>query len=171
MSDYSDRLFQGVGRAVDKRQISGEHQQADIYRPGGETARQRHDVRTRHHQGNSTCMLCTVIYYFASAAVTLRHISASLSNNNNLHKPALPVKNWRILLIQSFTARMPLLMATSEFRLQRRCWSFPLRCYLVLMSLSHTHTCLTAPFPGLPGWAGNVSHAYLFILNFLLLMQ
>jgi len=33
----------------------------------------------------------------------------------NLHQPAPPVKNWRILLVQSFTASacMPLLMATS----------------------------------------------------------
>jgi len=32
-----------------------------------------------------------------------------------------PVKNWRILLEQSFTARMPLLMAASIFGLGRRC--------------------------------------------------
>jgi len=36
---------------------------------------------------------------------------------------APPVKNWRILLVQSFTAHMPLLMATSTFVLGRRCWS------------------------------------------------
>jgi len=31
----------------------------------------------------------------------------------NLHQLAAPaVKNWRILLVQSFTAHMPLLMAT-----------------------------------------------------------
>jgi len=29
-------------------------------------------------------------------------------------------------MVQSFTARMPLLMATSEFVLGRRCWSSPL---------------------------------------------
>jgi len=39
---------------------------------------------------------------------------------DNLHWPASPVKNWRILLEQSFTARMALLMATSAFRLGRR---------------------------------------------------
>jgi len=34
----------------------------------------------------------------------------------NLHWPdASPVNNWRILLVQSFTAGMPLLMATSAF--------------------------------------------------------
>jgi len=30
---------------------------------------------------------------------------------------AMRVKNWRILLVQSFTAHMPLLMATSTFGL------------------------------------------------------
>jgi len=34
---------------------------------------------------------------------------------------APPVKNWSILLEQSFTACTPLLMATSTFRLGRRC--------------------------------------------------
>jgi len=31
----------------------------------------------------------------------------------NLRQPAPPVTNWRILLVQSFTAHMRLLMATS----------------------------------------------------------
>jgi len=49
----------------------------------------------------------------------------------NLRKPdAPPVKNWRILLVQSFTACMPLLTATSTFRLGRRHWSSPQQCYL-----------------------------------------
>ena len=34
-----------------------------------------------------------------------------------LRWPAPPVKNWRILLVQSFTARMPLLTADSTFAL------------------------------------------------------
>ena len=48
----------------------------------------------------------------------------------NLHWLALPVKKWRILLVQSFTARMPLLMANSTFGLCRRRWSSPQQCYL-----------------------------------------
>jgi len=40
---------------------------------------------------------------------------------DNLRQPAPPVKNWRILLEQSFTAHMPLLTATSTFGLGRRC--------------------------------------------------
>ena len=32
-----------------------------------------------------------------------------------LRWPAPPVKNWRILLVQSFTARMPLLTAHSHY--------------------------------------------------------
>jgi len=35
-----------------------------------------------------------------------------------------------ILLVQSFTARMPLLKATSAFGLCRRHWSTPQQCYL-----------------------------------------
>ena len=42
----------------------------------------------------------------------------------NLRWPAPPVKNWRILLVQSFTART----ATSIFG--GRCWSSPQQCYL-----------------------------------------
>jgi len=49
----------------------------------------------------------------------------------NLCKPnAPPVNNWRILLVQSFAARMPLLTATSTFGLGRRRWSSPQQCYL-----------------------------------------
>jgi len=40
------------------------------------------------------------------------------------------VNNWRILLVQSFTARMPLLKPTSRFRLGRRRWSSPQQCHL-----------------------------------------
>jgi len=32
-----------------------------------------------------------------------------------------PFKNWRILLEQCFTASVPLAVATSAFRLERRC--------------------------------------------------
>ena len=44
-------------------------------------------------------------------------------NGHYTGQPALagtPVKNWGILLQQSFTASMPLLMATSAFRAERR---------------------------------------------------
>jgi len=39
------------------------------------------------------------------------------------------VKNWKILLVQSFAAPMPLLTATSAFGLGRRRWSSQ-QCYL-----------------------------------------
>ena len=39
-------------------------------------------------------------------------------------------KNWRISFVQSFTARMPWLTATTAFRLGRRCCSSPQQCYL-----------------------------------------
>ena len=48
----------------------------------------------------------------------------------NLSYPAPPVKNWRIFLVQSFTARMPLLSATSAFELRRIRWSSAQQCYL-----------------------------------------
>ena len=48
----------------------------------------------------------------------------------NLHQPAPPVKNWRILLVKSFTARAPLLTATSAFGLGRKRWISPQQCYL-----------------------------------------
>jgi len=57
----------------------------------------------------------------------------------NLCQPAPPVKNWRILLEQSYTAYMPLLMATSAFRLRRRRWSSPQRC---LPAPSPYHHCV-----------------------------
>ena len=40
------------------------------------------------------------------------------------------VKNWRILSVQSFTARMRLLAATSTFGLGKGRWSSPQQCYL-----------------------------------------
>ena len=51
-------------------------------------------------------------------------------NDNNSRFTAPPVKNWKILLVQSFTARMPLLMAIGAFRLRKRRWSSPQQCYL-----------------------------------------
>ena len=64
-----------------------------------------------------------------------------LYNDNNNHRftaitqvtlcyLAPTVNNWRILLVQSFTAHMPLLTATSAFGLGRRRWSSPRQCYL-----------------------------------------
>ena len=55
------------------------------------------------------------------------HVERSIVIQNTTSKPALAStsKNWRILLVQSFTTCMPLLMATSAFRLGRRCWSPP----------------------------------------------
>ena len=37
--------------------------------------------------------------------------------------------------MQSFTAHMPLLMATSAFELQRKCWSSPQQCYLYCLCM------------------------------------
>ena len=67
------------------------------------------------------------IYFNFTYQPTTR-FTAIIQVNLNLLAP--PVKNWRILLVQSFTARMPLLMATSTLRLGRRRWSYPQQCHL-----------------------------------------
>jgi len=55
--------------------------------------------------------------------------------------------------VQSATARMTLLTATSAFGLGRRCWSSPQQCYLYCLRTSHiiphTHTHpFNGPFSG-----------------------
>ena len=72
--------------------------------------------------------------------VIIETFSDSVHQHNNDHFTAIiqvnlrwltpPVKNWRILSVQSVTARMPLLTAASTFGLGRRCWSSPQQCYL-----------------------------------------
>jgi len=52
-------------------------------------------------------------------------------NQSLYNKPVLigsTVRNWRILLEQSFTAHVPLLMATSTSGIERRCYSNPQHC-------------------------------------------
>ena len=58
------------------------------------------------------------------------------------------ISQYLLLLVFSFASRMPLLTATSAFRLGRRRWSSPQQCYLFCLCslyrrLSHTH-----PFNG-----------------------
>jgi len=48
----------------------------------------------------------------------------------SLCKLANPAKNWRTVLVQSFTAHVLLLTATSSLVLWRRRWRSPQRCYL-----------------------------------------
>jgi len=61
-----------------------------------------------------------------------QNISRSfLADGGIMHQPAPPVKNWRILLVKSFTARTPLLTATSAFGLGRKRWISPQQCYLL----------------------------------------
>ena len=74
-----------------------------------------------------------------------------------------------ILLVQSFTACMPLL-ATSAFVLERRCWSSPqhlnnsTHTHTAHSTHTHTHTHLTALFPGLHGWDGTRNVKPIWIL-------
>ena len=53
--------------------------------------------------------------------------------------------------MQSFTARMPLLTATSAFGLGRKRWSSPQQCYLhYLRTLITCTQPFNGSFPGLP---------------------
>jgi len=60
----------------------------------------------------------------AAASLTQHDTRVALDDNNQqpppflwviLHQTAPPVNNWRTLLVQSFTAHVPLLTATSTF--------------------------------------------------------
>ena len=51
-------------------------------------------------------------------------------------------------MVQSFTARMPFLTATSAFGLGRRCWSSPQQCYPTVFLLQNAFSALTL----LVGW-------------------
>ena len=98
-------------------------------------------LKARRHQSRnnvlSGCRFVTAVLWLTSLLQGVSYLMlANNSNNNhhfNLRQPAPPVKNQRILLVQSFTvsARMPLRMAASAFRLGRRRWSS-----LVLSTLS-----------------------------------
>ena len=85
---------------------------------------------------------------YRSHKVTVRHITCRwffLIHNNsdyhftavvqkNLHLPASPVKNWKILLEQlTFVAHLLLLTSVTTFRLEKTCYS--------------SHWCLPPPFP------------------------
>jgi len=77
---------------------------------------------------------------------------------DNLYPVAPPVKNWRILLEQSFTAHMPLLMAAIRLREKFSSVVLPaLSLYhldLSCLTHTHTHTTILRPFfrdhPGEP---------------------
>ena len=81
------------------------------------------------------CVNSICLFYSTSAQI----VNAVLQQHNHHHFMAIiqvnllqltpPVKNWRILLVQSFNTHMPLLTATSAFGLGRRCWSSPQQCY------------------------------------------
>jgi len=66
---------------------------------------------------NSTTQPQPTTHFMAIIQVNLRYLAAR-------------VKNWIILLVQSFTAHMPLLTAASAFGLGRRHWSSPQQSYL-----------------------------------------
>jgi len=73
-----------------------------------------HTVPLKSHQGAGHSTTTTVLRPLCRTTCIIWHP---------------PVKNWRILLEQSFPARVPLLMATNALRLGRRSWSFQW-CYL-----------------------------------------
>jgi len=102
------------------------------------TARDTHvlpltDCRRRRVPGRYDCRRTEVcadrqrrrrLYVTAAASLTQHDTRVALDDNNQqpppflwviLHQTAPPVNNWRTLLVQSFTAHVPLLTATSTF--------------------------------------------------------
>jgi len=63
------------------------------------------------------CKNCYYYYYYYYYYYH-HHFKAII--HGNLHQPAPPVKKWRILSEQSFTARIPLLMASGIWHIQIR---------------------------------------------------
>jgi len=106
------------------------------------------NIRSTHQQGHSTAtkQIGNNHLHVTSQGLTYHSTQnkrktkgSKLTHNNhrftsitqvNLRQLPPSVKNWRILLVQSFTARMPLLTGTSAFGLGRRRWSSPQQCYL-----------------------------------------
>ena len=70
-----------------------------------------------------------------NTVTTITHFTAIIQVNL-----APLVKNWIILLVQSFTACMPLLTATSAFGLGRKCCSSQ-QCYLYCLHTLQSFTC------------------------------
>jgi len=65
------------------------------------------------------------LYIKSDVCITMDLPSPPLFYGHYTGAPALArtsIKFWNILLVQSFTAHMPLLTATSAFRLRRRHW-------------------------------------------------
>jgi len=94
-------------------------------------------ARTDHRK----CNICCNRWHLRDACDTYNdnnHRSTAIIQVN-LRKPAPPVKNYRILLVQSFTALTALLTATSAFGLWRRRWSSHQQCYLHCLYFSLTH--------------------------------
>ena len=95
---------------------------------GYECRKNSHKITTDQIVMFTPCICHSVAFH-----LVLHRLNARYNNHHhcfttiihiNLRQPAPPVKNWRILLVQSFTARMPLLTTTSTFGLGRRRWSF-----------------------------------------------
>jgi len=89
-----------------------------------------------------TIQLTRVLFWYACTTSKYNHQFKPLYRSTCIMAP--PVKNWRILLVQSFTACMPLLTATSAFVLGRRCFSSVQQCYL--HCLRTLLTCIPVPF-------------------------
>ena len=69
----------------------------------------------------------------------LHHIGEKGADGGPCNGPC-PVKDWKFLLDQSFTACMPLLRVTSTFGLGIRRWSSPQQCYLHCLRIATLST-------------------------------
>ena len=70
-------------------------------------------------------------YIYQTTTTVLRPLCRSTCVSRQL-------QNWRILLVQNFTACMSLLMVTSAFGLKKRCWSSQ-QCYLHCLHTLDSH--------------------------------
>jgi len=111
--------------------------------------------------GKAFCTRLVYALYYNSITlvrvllISLSHFSSlALQNNNtnnqfvatiqiNLCIQAHEVKNWKILLEQSCTACMLLLVATSTFRLQRKCYLQFLPTWLQKTKIKIRNACIT----------------------------
>jgi len=79
---------------------------------------------------SQVALICFALYYCYCYYYYYYHHHFVAIIQDHLHWSAARVKNWKILLVHSLTAHMPLLMTTSAFRLGRGRWSSQW-CYLL----------------------------------------
>jgi len=75
------------------------------------------DICPLNHKVHKTIFLVALAQRGSPGKRAVKKLCVYVFTQYNLCYPVPPVKNWRILLMQSFTDSMPLLMATTTFAL------------------------------------------------------